>query len=264
LTILESVILGALQGVTEFLPISSSAHLILVPWFFKMSDAGIHKITFDVLLHFGSLIAILLMYGRKFIIMVIEGFLDIKAGKWRRTLLLKIIFATIPAAVLGVVGKPYIEAHLRTPEVTIYSLVAVSVLMLVAERLPQNKRDISMAFAFVVGLAQACALVPGVSRSGITIAVALALGLRREKAVDFSFLLSIPIILGAALHEGTHLNYRGLSDEALIIYGSGALAALVFGLLSLAFLVRYLRRHSLDIFAYYRLLLAVTLFLLLY
>lgn len=263
MTFLQGVALGALQGITEFLPVSSSAHLILVPWLFKMQDGGVQKLTFDVFLHFGTLIAILCVYGRRFMIMVVEGFLDMGSGKWRTTLLTKICFATIPAALFGFAGKSFIEAHLRTPAVTIYALVAVSLLMLIAERLPRNKKDISLAFAFIVGLAQACALVPGVSRSGITIAMAMVLGLKREKAIDFSFLLAIPVILGATLHEALHFRFD-VSNELLLIYGSGAAAALLFGFISLTFLVRFLRSHSLDLFSYYRILLAVFLFFLLY
>jgi undecaprenyl-diphosphatase len=264
LTILESVILGALQGVTEFLPISSSAHLILVPWLFKIEEAGVEKLVFDVLLHFGTLCAILVVYGKRFVTMTVEGILDIKNGKIRNTLLTKICVATVPAAVFGVVGKLYIETHLRNPEVTIYALVAVSVLMLVVERLHATKKDISLAFAFIVGIAQACALVPGASRSGITIAVAMLLGLKRKNAVDFSFLLAIPIILGATLYETRHLHEYGVGNDTLIIYASGALSALIFGLLSLKFLVRFLSRHSLDLFSYYRLVLAACIFFLLY
>jgi undecaprenyl-diphosphatase len=264
LTILESVILGALQGVTEFLPVSSSAHLILVPWLFKIQEAGVEKLVFDVLLHFGTLAAILLVYGKRFVYMVVEGILDIKNGKVKNTLLTKICVATVPAAVFGVVGKSYIEAHLRNPEVTVYTLIAVSVLMVIAERVHATKKDISLTFAFIVGIAQACALVPGASRSGITIAIAMLLGLRRKHAVDFSFLLAIPIILGAALFETRHLHQYGVSDDTLIIYASGALSAFVFGLLSLKLLVRFLSSHSLDIFSCYRLFLAAFILFLLY
>ena len=259
MTIVESIFLGALQGLTEFLPVSSSAHLIVVPWIMKINDGGINKLTFDVLLHFGTLAAILGVYGRKFVQVVVEGLVDLKDGKFMRSLLAKMVVATVPAAVLGVVCKPFIEGYLRTPQVAVVALIAVSVLMIVAERLPTNRKDISLSFALVVGFAQACALIPGTSRSGITIAVAMLLGLKRKNAVDFSFLLSIPIILGTALYEGRHFNYGGNDG---IIYLAGVLSAFFFGFLSLRFLIRYLAAHSLDLFSCYRMgLAALILFL---
>jgi len=253
LTIVQSIFLGALQGVTEFLPVSSSAHLIVVPWFMKISDNGINKLVFDVLLHFGTLAAILGVYGRQFLRTVVEGLIDLKDGKFMDSLLAKIILATIPAAIFGVLGKRFIEGYLRTPQVAVIALIAVSVLMIIAERLPTNRKDISLSFALMVGLAQACALVPGTSRSGITIAVAMLMGLKRKNAVDFSFLLSIPIILGTAAYEGRHVNYIG--NEG-IIYLAGVLSAFLFGLFSLRFLIKYLAGHSLDFFSFYRLALA--------
>jgi undecaprenyl-diphosphatase len=259
LTIVESIFLGALQGVTEFLPISSSAHLIVVPWLMKIGDGGINKLTFDVLLHLGTLAAILGVYGKQFIRTVVEGLVDLKDGKFMGSLLAKMIFATLPAALFGVLGKSFIEQYLRTPHVAVFALIAVSVLMIVAERLPTNRKDISLSFALVVGFAQACALIPGASRSGITIAVAMLLGLKRKNAVDFSFLLSIPIILGTAVYEGRHLSYAG--NEGMI-YLAGVLSAFVFGFLSLRFLIRYLAAHSLDLFSLYRMGLATAILLL--
>ena len=256
MTIVESIFLGALQGVTEFLPISSSAHLIVVPWFMKIGESGINKLVFDVLLHFGTLAAILGVYGGQFVRTVVEGLVDLRDGKFMDSLLAKIILATIPAAVFGVLCKSFIEANLRTPQVAVIALIAVSVLMIIAERLPANRKDISLSFALMVGLAQACALVPGASRSGITIAVAMLLGLKRKNAVDFSFLLSIPIILGTTAYEARHVNYAGGEG---IIYVAGVLSAFLFGLLSLRFLIKYLASHSLDFFSFYRLGLAAAI-----
>ena len=259
MTIVESIFLGALQGITEFLPISSSAHLIVVPWLMKIGDGGINKLTFDVLLHFGTLAAILGVYGKQFVRTVVEGLVDLKDGKFMSSLLAKMIFATLPAALFGVLGKSFIEQYLRTPQVAVFALIAVSVLMIVAERLPTNRKEISLSFALVVGFAQTCALIPGTSRSGITIAVAMLLGLKRKNAVDFSFLLSIPIILGTAAYEARHFSYAG--NEGMI-YLAGVLSAFVFGFLSLRFLIRYLAAHSLDLFSLYRMGLAAAILLL--
>lgn len=258
MTILESIFLGALQGVTEFLPISSSAHLIILPWFFKIEDGNVNKLTYDVMLHFGTLLAILLVYGRQFVRICIEGLIDLWHRKFRQSLLLKIVVATIPAAVFGLLFKDFIENSLRTPYVTIFTLVGVSALMLLCERIMVEGRDLSYPLALMIGIAQAIALVPGTSRSGITIVVGILLGLKRNAAVDFSFLLAIPIILGTSLFEARHIQFQG---GGIDLYIAGVISAFVFGALSLKFLVTYLKKHSLDVFAYYRFCLAAFLLL---
>jgi undecaprenyl-diphosphatase len=258
LTILESIFLGAFQGVTEFLPISSSAHLIILPWFFKIEDGITNKLTYDVMLHFGTLLAILLIYGRKFVNVCIEGLIDIWHRNFRHTLLLKIIVATIPAAVFGLLFKDFIEESLRTPYVTIFTLIGVSFLMLLCERILVEGRELSYPIALLIGVAQAVALVPGTSRSGITIVAGILLGLKRNSAIDFSFLLAIPIILGTSLYEARHIQFLG---GGIDIYLAGVISSFIFGGLSLKFLITYLKKHSLDIFAYYRLCLAALLLL---
>ena len=258
MTILESIFLGALQGITEFLPISSSAHLIILPWFFKIEDGGTNKLTYDVMLHFGTLLAILLIYGKQFTHVCIEGLIDIWHRRFRNTLLLKIIVATIPAAVFGLLFKDFIEGSLRTPYVTVFTLIGVSVLMLLSERILVEGQDLSYPIAFLIGVAQAIALVPGTSRSGITIVAGILLGLKRNSAVDFSFLLAIPIILGTSLYEAKHIQFQ---NGGVDLYLAGVISAFIFGALSLKFLVTYLKKHSLDIFAYYRFCLAAFLLL---
>jgi len=257
-TILESIFLGALQGVTEFLPISSSAHLIILPWFLKIEDGSTNKLTYDVMLHFGTLLAILLIYGRQFFNVCIEGLIDIWHKRFRHTLLLKIVVATIPAAVVGLLFKDFIEDSLRTPYVTIFTLIGVSILMLLCERILVEGRELSYPIAFLIGVAQAIALVPGTSRSGITIVAGILLGLKRNSAIDFSFLLAIPIILGTSLYEARHIQFQGGGND---IYLAGVISAFIFGTLSLKFLITYLKKHSLDIFAYYRFCLAAFLLL---
>lgn len=250
--------MGALQGVTEFLPISSSAHLIILPWFFKIEDGNTNKLTYDVMLHFGTLLAILLIYGRQFVNVCVEGLIDIWHRRFRQPLLLKIVVATIPAAVFGLLFKDFIEESLRTPYVTIFTLVGVSVLMLVTERIIVTGRELSYPLALLIGIAQAIALVPGTSRSGITIVAGILLGLKRNTAVDFSFLIAIPIILGTSLYEAKHIQFQG---GGIDLYLAGVISAFVFGTLSLKFLITYLKKHSFDLFAYYRLCLAALLLL---
>ena len=250
--------MGAIQGITEFLPISSSAHLIIIPWFFNIHDGNINKITYDVVLHLGTLAAILSVYGKRFIRVVMEGIIDCREGRGKQSLLAKLVVASIPAVVAGFFGQYTIETYLRTPFVAAYMLAFVSILMIIAERIHVDRSDISYPVAIAIGIAQAVALVPGTSRSGATITMGMLLGLKRNEAVDFSFMLSIPIIFDTALYEMKHFQYHNTS---MSIYVYGALSAFIFGALSLTFLIKYLRKHPLDIFAYYRIVLALVILL---
>ncbi len=259
MTIIESTLMGALQGITEFLPVSSSAHLIIAPWLFHIGEGNINKLTYDVMLHFGSLFAILFIYGPRFVRTCRDDLPNVRSRNFRDSFILKLIVATIPAVVGGFLFKDIIENQLRTPFVAVFTLVAVSILMMAAERIHTQNRSFSFGLVLAIGIAQAIALIPGVSRSGITITVGMLLGLRRTEAVDFSFLLSIPIILGVSVYEGRHMS---LADDAGALYLTGMLSAFVFGALSLRFLIRYLKKHSLDVFAYYRIGLALLILLL--
>ncbi len=256
MTVLQSILMGAVQGITEFLPISSSAHLIVIPWFFNIPQGNINPLTYDVMLHFGTLFAVLLVYGRKFVRVVIEGLVDFRDGRGRDSMLFKMVIATIPAVVAGFLGKDIIETYLRAPFVTAFMLSLVSILMIVSERINIDRSELTMPIAIAIGVAQAIALVPGTSRSGITITMALLLGLKKSEAVDFSFMLSIPIILGVSLYELRHVHFQG---EGATLYAFGMLSAFIFGAFSLKFLVEYLKRHTLDLFAYYRIGLALVI-----
>lgn len=254
MTVLQSILMGAVQGVTEFLPISSSAHLIVLPWFFKISGGNINPLTYDVMLHFGTLLAVLVLYGKRFARTVIEGLVDFRYGRAGQSMLFKLIIATIPAVLAGFLGKNLIEHYLRAPIIAAFMLALVAILMIVAERIAVDRSDITMPIAIAIGIAQAIALVPGVSRSGITITMAIFLGIRKSEAVDFSFMLAIPIILGVSLYESRHIQFHG---DAAGIYVFGMLSAFIFGVFSLKFLITYLKNHTLDIFAYYRIGLAL-------
>jgi undecaprenyl-diphosphatase len=257
-TVFQSIILGGIQGITEFLPVSSSAHLIIIPWFFNIQEGNINKLTYDVMLHLGTLAAILLVYGERFIRVVIEGLVNFKEGRGKESLLAKLIVATIPAVLAGFFGQHIIETYLRTPFVAAYMLAFVSILMIIAERIHVDRSAVSYPVAAAIGVAQAVALVPGTSRSGATITMGMLLGLKRNEAVDFSFMLSIPIIFGTALYEMRHFQ---LDSGNMGTYIYGGLSAFLFGLLSLGFLIRNLKKHTLDIFAYYRIALALIILL---
>ncbi|NLT22112.1 MAG: undecaprenyl-diphosphate phosphatase [Syntrophorhabdus sp.] len=256
MTVLQSILMGAVQGITEFLPISSSAHLIVIPWFFNISQGNINPLTYDVMLHFGTLFAVILVYGKKFFRVVIEGLVDFRDGRGTDSMLFKMAIATIPAVVAGFLGKDIIETYLRAPFVAAFMLALVSILMILSERINIERSELTMPIAIAIGVAQAVALVPGTSRSGVTITMALLLGLKKSEAVDFSFMLSIPIILGVSLYEMRHVHFQG---DGVSLYAMGMLSAFVFGAASLKFLIGYLKGHTLDIFAYYRIGLALVI-----
>ncbi len=255
MTIADSILLGAIQGVTEFLPISSSAHLIALPWLFKITGVSVDKLVYDVMLHFGTAFALLAVYMGKIVYMCRDDFRLLRKGSFHDSLLLKIGLGTIPAVVAGLLFKDAVEYYLRTPYICVFSLIIVSLLMLVAERIHFGGREITYTLALMIGIAQAVALIPGVSRSGITMTIGILLGLRRREAVDFAFLLSIPIVFGVSLYEARHVPFNQAYEST--IYLIGAFSALLSGVLSLTFLINYLKNHTLDAFAYYRVALAI-------
>jgi undecaprenyl-diphosphatase len=263
MTVLQSIIMGAIQGITEFLPISSSAHLVVIPWIFRINEANIDSLLYDVMLHLGTALALVTVYAVKIMGICRDDYAAVRRGAFSDSTILKIVVGTLPAAITGVLFKDIIENQLRTPYVVVFTLVTVSLLMLLAERTRTGNRKIGYGFAFLVGVAQAMALVPGVSRSGITITIAMLVGLRRTEAVDFTFLLSIPIVFGVGLFEARHLSFVHMDSS--ILYVVGVLSSYAFGVASLKFLIDYLKKHTLDIFAYYRIgLAALILFFLVF
>ena len=247
---------------TEFFPVSSTAHLILLPWFFRWDNPFLDSLTFDVSLHVGTLSALVWYFKEDWVGLLRGLFRTLvrqKAATVEERLVWFILLSTIPAAIAGYLLQKTVEKTFRHPLLICASLAAVSGVMLYAERLSQQSKALdrlTLKDSLVIGIAQALALLPGVSRSGITISAGLFRNYRREAATRFSFLLSTPVIAGAAgLHLG-HLSTRGMTaDWPLFIVGF--LSAAVAGYLAIRFLVVYLQRHSLDPFAYYRLVLAV-------
>jgi undecaprenyl-diphosphatase len=256
----QALLLGILQGLTEFLPISSSAHLILLPWFFQWNHPLLDSLPFDVALHAGTLLAVLWYFWRDWL-GLIRGFFRIlvkrKARDFQERLILYIILATIPAGIVGILLEKTIESTFRNPALITLPLIFVSFLMIYAERrarLSLPLEGMTLKDAMVIGIAQAAALLPGVSRSGITITTGLFQGYRREAATRFSFLLSTPAIGGATLLQVRHLLSAGPDDWFLIAIGF--ISSAVVGYLAIAFLMRYLRVHTLNLFVGYRLILA--------
>ena len=252
---LAAVILGLVQGLTEFLPVSSTAHLILAQKVLGL-DADRFGLTFDVALHLGTALAVLLYFLGTWVSLLVGLF----RGQWRMPLL--IVAGTVPAAIAGVLLQSLVERELRGAVVIAAGLLVGSAIFVLAERAGSRQRRLdraTVADAVFMGVAQAIALIPGISRSGITISAGLARGLERADATRFSFLLATPIILGAGLK--TLLDARKLSGltAQLDVVAIGFVVSFLSGLAAVAFMVRYLRTHSLNAFVVYRVALAVVI-----
>lgn len=257
MTGLQVVVLAIVQGLTEFLPISSSGHLVLVPYLVDWADQGL---AFDVAVHFGSLVAVCLFF-REDLLGLLRGGVQLLSGDTsmpQARMALAIGLGTVPAAVAGLLFASWIEANLRDPSIIVYTLAGYGLLMAAADRLCKSERviaDVRLRDAIVIGCAQALSLVPGTSRSGITITVGRFLGFERRDAARFSFLLSAPVILLATAYKGIELV---LGNEP-VAWGNLALGALVSAIvayLSIEFFMRFVSRIGLLPFAVYRLALA--------
>lgn len=257
---LHAVVLGAVQGLTEFLPVSSSAHLILARAFLGM-DADRLGLAFDVACHLGTLLAVLVYFRRDVADMAraLPGAVaGARTSPARRVRL--VAFGTVPVILVGLAWADAIEAGLRAPAVTVVTLTLGAFGLLMADRFGRGERDesrVGYLDSVAVGCAQALALVPGVSRSGATITIGMLLGLRRDAAARFSFLLGIPAILAAAAHAALGLAHTDVSGADARVFLVGLTVSAVVGYAAIGGLLRYLARHSLGAFAWYRLGLAL-------
>ncbi len=292
--IFQSIILGIIQGITEFLPISSSGHLILIPNFFGWQDQGL---AFDVALHWGTLIAVVVYFRKDWMRIFKESYLlnmSLRGSRNDRSnpattreefnhgiasspcgaprndillfhnfkrhlksdLLFIIIIATIPGVIAGLLLNTYAETVFRNPLIISATLFFGAVLLFYADKVSIKKTDLTnltLQMGIIIGLFQALAIIPGVSRSGITITIALFFGLRRTDAARFSFLLSTPIIFGAGIKELPSLIESGLNMSILV----GVLVSALSGYLAIKYMLRYLENRSYDIFVGYRIILAL-------
>ena len=263
---LEALLLGIVQGLTEFLPISSSGHLILVPWaqqyHFLETHQSFNK-TFDVALHAGTLLAVV-TYFRGEIARLLRGL-------WRslraravtdheQRLAWAIVIATIPAVIAGGIGQSFIEDKLGEPWQIAILLIFFGLLLGYADRRPAREQleEVDYRQGLYIGLAQVLSLAPGVSRSGITITAGRFLGLDRDSAARFSFLLLAPVTAGAVAYKGYEAVSEGLPHGVAVPMIVGTIAAAVSGYLAIAGLLALVRRHSYDVFVAYRVLLGVT------
>ena len=262
--LIQAVVLGIVQGLTEFLPVSSSGHLIIVPALFGWHDPFIDSLAFSVMLHIATLLALLVYFREDLLRLVPAGLAAIRDRSLGddpdRRLAWLLAVATIPAVIAGVLLNDAIETAFRQPRLVAVTLVIGAAILFLADRLGSHSRrveSISFPLAFGIGAAQALALVPGVSRSGISISAGLFAGLDRESAARFAFLMATPITAGAGLWELRKV-VTGVAgvDIPIVPLLAGMLAALIAGLLAIAVLLRYLRTHGVGVFVAYRLALA--------
>jgi undecaprenyl-diphosphatase len=262
--LVQAIVLGIVQGLTEFLPISSSGHLIVVPALLGWDDPFIDSLAFSVMLHIGTLFALLAYFRDDWLRLVPAGLAAVRDRSLRddpdRRLAWLLVVATIPAVIAGVLLNDLIENAIREPRLVAITLVLGALILFLADRLGSRSRrmeSVTFPLAFGIGAAQALALIPGVSRSGISISAGLFGGLDRPAAARFAFLMATPITAGAGIWELRKV----LSGEAGVAIPmapllAGMVAAFVFGLLAIAVTLRYLRMHGLGIFVAYRIALA--------
>lgn len=260
----QALVIGIVQGLTEFLPISSSGHLIVVPYLLGWTDPFLSSLAFSVVLHMGTLLALIAYFWRDWARLVPAGLLAIRArsfgGDPERRLAWLIAATLPPAVVLGVLLSDFFERQVRQPVLVALMLVVGAAILWLADRLGRQTDGIErlgFAGAFAIGCAQSLALVPGISRSGISISAGMGLGLRREAAARFSFLMATPVIAGAGLFELRKLLAGDVAGDASAgAIAVGFAAAAFSGLVAIHVLLRFVRSHRLTAFVAYRLVLA--------
>jgi undecaprenyl-diphosphatase len=272
MTILQAIILGIVQGLTEFIPISSSGHLVILPWLFGWEDGALTSLTFDVALHLGTLVAVLAFFAADWARLIRAGVLSLAERKIGhdpdRKLAWFLIVGCIPGGIAGVLFESRIENLFHEPNAPHQAgaMIAMAViiallgaLLFAADRFAQHLRQmkhITLRDALLIGLAQALAIFPGVSRSGATITAGLALGLERESAARFSFLLSAPIVAGAGVKSiwdiFKDVQAGALTSSDLLLFPVGFLAAAASGYLCIKYLLRFMQKNPTNVFVYYR------------
>ncbi len=263
-TTLQGLVMGIVQGLTEFLPVSSSGHLVIVPHLLGWTDPFITSLAFSVMLHLGTLVALLVYFRADWLKIVPAGFAAVRdrsfAGDHNRRLAWLIVIATIPAVIAGPILNDRLEATVRTAEDVAIALVIGAAILWLADQVGRKVdgiERITFRLALVIGLAQSLALVPGISRAGMTISAGLFAGLTREAAARFGFLMATPIIAGAGVFEARKL----ITGEAGVAVQAGPLVvgmvgALVAGLLAIHLMLRYVRTRSYGIFVVERIVIA--------
>ncbi|MFT5179613.1 MAG: undecaprenyl-diphosphatase [Candidatus Paceibacteria bacterium] len=258
----SSIILGITQGLTEFLPISSSGHLIIVRDLLGIQI--VNGLAFDAVLQLATTLAVL-VYFRKDLFKIFINFFKIVSGKVveksEKVMVYALIIGTIPAVIFGLILEDFMDTTFRSTGLVAVTLVLGALVMFFAERASATKRQLSIKNGFFIGLFQALALIPGMSRSGMTIAGGLFNGLSREMAIKFGFILAFPILFGSGLKKLMDLGSTGLLESFGFNLMIGSIVSFAVGLAAIWFLVKYLKTHTLKVFVVYRILLAVVLLL---
>jgi undecaprenyl-diphosphatase len=258
--VFQALVMGIVQGLTEFLPVSSSGHLVVVPFLFGWDDEFLNSLAFSVMLHLGTLVALLAYFREDWARLIPAGLAAARDRSFRgdadRRLAWLLVASTIPAALAGLLFNDLIEDQFREIGLVVVMLVVGGVILFVADRVGRRSRaiaDVTFPVATGIGAAQALALIPGISRSGISISAGRLAGLDREAAARFAFLMATPITAGAIIFEARRLltGEAGVTVEIAPLL-VGMLAALVSGFAAIHFMLRYLRTRSLDIFVWYR------------
>lgn len=263
MTVLQSIILGIVQGITEFVPISSSGHLVLAQNLFGIKEANL---VFDVTLHTGTFLALILFFWRDWWRYIKAFFRSLGHWDWKndldQRLFYLLVIASIPGALFGALLEKQAETIFRSTYLVLINFVIIGILFIIIEKFAKKIRDLkqtTLKDSLIIGFSQALAIIPGVSRSGITITAGLFSGMKRESATRFSFLMATPIILGAGLVNLSKIfaeGNNGLGWTNLIV---GFLAAAIVGFLAIKYLLIYLKNHTLNIFAYYRFFVAAVI-----
>lgn len=246
MSIIQAIVYGIVQGIGEFLPISSTAHLVLVPWLFGWPDPGV---VFDVALHLGTAAAVIIFFLKDWIVLIKAGFTKPKTQDGR--LFWFLVLATIPGALFGVLLDKYMESF-RNAALIGVMLIIMGIILFAADKYGRNRIDIKETGAkrsLIIGIAQVFAIIPGVSRSGITMTAGRMMGMTRESIARFTFLMSAPIILGDGIYHAKDLIHTSIN---LVPFLTAMITAAVVGVLSIKFLLDYLKSKGFGVFAFYR------------
>jgi len=258
--IYQGIVLGIIQGITELLPISSSAHLFLIPWFFKWTIPE----AFDIALHFGTLLAIGLFFFKDWVNLIRGGYkLAIKKEKSTEgKMFWYIVIATIPGGIIGFILDKYAEELLTQPLIIAIALIVMGTILYIVDKIAKKETEyenLDLKQTFLIGLSQALAFIPGVSRSGVTMTTGRLLGVKREAVARYSFMLSAPIVLAATVFKLKdfieYFLYTNLTG--IIAFVIGVLVSFIVGIMVIKFLLEYLRKGSFKIFAIYRIVIGV-------
>ncbi len=263
--IYQSLILGIIQGLTELLPISSSAHLAIIPWMFgwiNNPDFNLAFEGFDVALHFGTLLAIGLYFFKDWLQLIKGGFNQVikKENTTEGRMFWYIVLATIPGGIIGFILDKYLENALTTPLIIAIALIVMGIILYIADKKCKSVTDyenMSLKQTFLIGLSQALAFIPGVSRSGVTMTTARIMGVKRESAAKYSFMLSAPIVLAATVFKAKDFVFS-------IPFFIGVFASFIVGIFVIKFLLNYLKKGDFKWFAIYRVIFGIIILALLF